>query len=180
VLEQAPQWRLASAHLAAGSEQRVQDELAASYPNVTLIRLREMLEQVASVLGRVGAAVRFLGAFTAIAGIAILAGAVSAGEARRRRDAALLKTLGMTRFGVARAFAGEYALVGLVAGLVGTAAGVLIARLVLIRGMDMKYAFEAPAPLTTLVLTVVLSVAAGLAASIGALRRRPIETLRME
>ena len=52
------------------------------------------------MLDRIGLAVRFLGGFTVLAGIAILAGAVSAGSARRGREVALLKTLGMTRRGV--------------------------------------------------------------------------------
>ena len=123
VLDAAPQWRLASTRLAPGSEQGIQDNLAERFPNITLLRIREVLEKIATVLARLGSAVRFLGGFTVVAGLAILAGSVAAGETRRRRDAALYKTLGMTRFGVARAFATEYALLGLIAGTVGAIAG---------------------------------------------------------
>src|SRR5215210_728206 len=42
VLEKAPQNRLAATRLPRGSEQKVQDALAAAYPNVTLIRVREV------------------------------------------------------------------------------------------------------------------------------------------
>src|SRR5262249_31425483 len=85
VLDQAPQLRFAAAHLPPGGEQRVQDLLAASYPNVTLLRLRELLDKIGKVLNRIALGVRFLGGFTVLAGIAILAGAISAGAARRRR-----------------------------------------------------------------------------------------------
>ena len=127
VLESAPQQRLAVARLPRGAEQRTQDLLAARYPNVTFLRIREILEKVLKVLRRISLGIRFLGGFTVVAGIAILAGAVSAGSARRGREVALLKTLGMTRRGVAATFAVEYALIGLVAGAIGAAGGVALA-----------------------------------------------------
>ncbi len=68
VLEQAPQQRLAVARLPKGGEQRVQDQLAANYPNVTLLRIREILEKILKVLGRIGLGIRFLGGFTVVGG----------------------------------------------------------------------------------------------------------------
>ncbi|HUO86549.1 MAG TPA: FtsX-like permease family protein, partial [Thermoanaerobaculia bacterium] len=127
VLDDAPQQRIATTRLPAASEQRVQDEIAADYPNVTLLRLREILEKIVAVLDRIGLAVSLLGGFTVLAGVAILAGAVSATAARRGREVALLKTLGFTRGGVAAIFAVEQAAVGLVAGAVGAAGGGLLA-----------------------------------------------------
>ncbi|HEX6201655.1 MAG TPA: FtsX-like permease family protein, partial [Thermoanaerobaculia bacterium] len=97
VLDDAPQQRLATARLPAGSEQGLQDAIAARYPNVTLLRLREILEKIVAVLERIGLAVSLLGGFTVVAGVAILGGAVSAAAARRGREVALLKTLGFTR-----------------------------------------------------------------------------------
>ncbi len=180
VLESAPQQRLAVARLPRGGEQRVQDLLAASYPNVTFLRIREILEKVLKVLRRISLGIRFLGGFTVVAGIAILAGAVSAGSARRGREVALLKTLGMTRRGVAATFAVEYALVGLVAGTIGAVGGTVLAWGIVTRGFEMPWAF---APLTLAVAlagSVLLTVLAGLAASLRALERRPIEVLRAE
>jgi putative ABC transport system permease protein len=180
VLESAPQQRLAVARLPNGGEQRVQDLLAASYPNVTFLRIREILEKVLKVLRRISLGIRFLGGFTVVAGIAILAGAVSAGSARRGREVALLKTLGMTRRGVAATFAVEYALVGLVAGTIGAVGGTVLAWGIVTRGFQMPWAF---APLTlaaALAGSVLLAVLAGLAASLRALERRPIEVLRAE
>ncbi len=180
VLEKAPQQRLAAARLPKGSEQGLQDALAAAYPNVTLLRVREILEKVAGVLGRIGVGIRFLGGFTVLAGIAILGGAVSAGSARRGREVALLKTLGMTRKGVIGAFAIEYALIGLVAGLIGTVGAAVLAYTVVTRGFELPWAFQ-PLPMTVaLVASVGLAVLAGLAASARALERRPIEVLRAE
>lgn len=180
VLEKAPQLRLAAARLPRGSEQRIQDALAAAYPNVTMIRVREVLEKVAGVLERIGVGIRFLGGFTVLAGIAILGGAVSAGSARRGREVALLKTLGMTRSGVAGAFAVEYALIGLVAGLIGAAGATVLAYMVVTRGFELPWELQAWPVAAALGGAVVLAVGAGLAASARALERRPIEVLRAE
>ncbi len=180
VLEEAPQHRLATAELPPGREQRIQDLLAARYPNVTMIQVRAVLEKIVSVLDRIGLGIRFLGAFTVLAGIAILAGAVAAGSVRRGREVALLKTLGMTRRGVAAAFAVEYALIGVVAGAIGAAGGALLAWRVLAEGFELTWTPE-PLPLAVAVTgTALLTITAGLAASARALEKRPIEVLRGE
>jgi putative ABC transport system permease protein len=180
VLESAPQQRLAVARLPKGNEQRAQDAIAASYPNGTLLRIREILEKVLKVLQRISLGIRFLGGFTVVAGVAILAGAISAGSARRGREVALLKTLGMTRRGVAATFAVEYALIGLVAGLIGAFGGTVLAYGVVTRGFEIPWQFDPASLAVALSGTVVLAVLAGLAASYRALTRRPIEVLRAE
>jgi len=178
VLEDAPQQWLAAFQLPRGTEQRVQDLLAASYPNVTLLRIREILDKIIQVMARIGLGIRFLGGFTVLAGIAILAGAISAGSVRRGREVALLKTLGMTRRTVLGTFAVEYALIGLVAALIGAAGGTLLSWGVLRRGFDLSWSFQ-PVPFTVAVVgAVVLAIAAGVAASLRAIERRPIEVLR--
>lgn len=180
VLDGAPQQRLAAVRLDDAATQRVQDTLALDYPNVTLIQIRQILEKIVAVLERISLAVRFLGGFTVLAGIAILAGAVSASAARRGREVALLKTLGFTRAGVAAIFSVEYAALGLVAGTIGALGGGALAWAVLTRPMEMEWSWFPWPFAAALVGMVLLSVLGGLAASAGALRRRPIEVLRRE
>lgn len=178
VLDDAPRYRIATARLAPDAELPVQDRLAASFPNVTMLRIRDLLEKIVAVLEQVGFGVRFLGAFTVLAGVAILAGAVSAGAVRRGRQVALYKTLGMTRAQVALVFAVEYALVGLVAGILGTMGGVALAFLVTRFGFEIAWAWVPAAYLAAATATVVLSVVAGLAASTRAMAVRPLAVLR--
>lgn len=178
VLDAAPQQRVATVRLPESRLQEVQDRLAARFPNVTFLRVREIVERIVGLLEKLGLGVRFLGGFTVLAGLAILGGAVSAGSARRGREVALLKTLGVTRRGVAAVFAVEYALVGLVAGAVGAVAAGVLAREVLHRGLEIPWTFH-PGPYAVAVVgCALLTVAAGLAASTRALRRRPLEVLR--
>lgn len=180
VLERAPQLRLAAARLPQEHEGRIQDLLARSYPNVLLVRTREVLERVAELSGRMGRAVRVLGGFSVLAGLVILGGSVSAAQARRAREVALLKVLGVTRAGAAAALGLEYALVGLVAGLVGTLGATLLSGAVLHAAFEVSFRPD-PALLAATPLAVsLLAAAAGLSVSARALRVRPLEVLRSE
>ena len=180
VLEEAPQSRLAAARLPSGRETQVQDLLAQRYPNVTLVDVRQVLAKVAAVFRRLGLGVRFLGGFVALAGVAILFGAVAASAVRRAREVALLKTLGFTRRGVAMLFAVEHALTGVVAGVLGVAGGAVIARQVVVEQMELQWRAFPGTLAAALAMAVVLTLVAGLAASARALRQRPIEALREE
>ncbi|MCU0254974.1 MAG: FtsX-like permease family protein, partial [Acidobacteria bacterium] len=179
-LDDAPQFRLATLRLPAARELAVQDRLAAAFPNVTLINVRQILDRVAAIIARLGQAVRFLGLFTVVAGVLILAGAIGATAARRGREVAVLKTLGMTRSGVAAVFSLEYALIGLVAGTVGAVGAAVLAWAVLTRGMEIAWRWPWATLAAGAALATLLSVAAGLAASRGALAKAPVEVLRSE
>ncbi|MEO1366196.1 MAG: FtsX-like permease family protein, partial [Acidobacteriota bacterium] len=171
---------LAAARIGKEDSQALQDALAAAYPNVTMIQIREVMERVSALLERLALGVRVLGWLTVLVGLAILAGAISAAAVRRGREVALYKTLGMTRKQVMGSFAVEYALVGLVAGLIGASGATVLAAVVLERGMQIENGLQVAAIPMALALTVALSVVAGLAASSEALRKRPIEVLRGE
>ncbi len=180
VLESAPQFRLVAARLPKEREVHVQDLLAHDFPNVTVIRTREILEKVAEVISRAATAVRALGLFTVAAGIVLLAGAIGVTSASRGREAALLKALGVTRAGVVGIFSVEYALTGLVAGGVGTASAFALSRAFVTRALEMSWTPEPGLALVGVLGSILLAVGAGLGASARALARRPLETLRDE
>ncbi|HMI90288.1 MAG TPA: FtsX-like permease family protein, partial [Polyangiales bacterium] len=114
-LADAPRVVLGAARIPAELEQSAQNQLAERFPNVTVMRVRALIERAAELLAQVATAVRLLGAFAALTGLVILAGAVASTQLRRAREAALLKALGVTRARVAGLFAVEYALTGSVA-----------------------------------------------------------------
>jgi putative ABC transport system permease protein len=178
VLDDAPQLRLATARIPEGAEQRVQDTIVEKFPNITVVHIRQMLTKVLTVLDRLGLAVQLLGAFTVVSGVVILAGVISASYAQRGREVALLKTLGMTRRQVVLLMGVEYALIGLVAAVIGVAAGATLAWAVLTRVMELP--FDAPAGSIVAIVcgAVASAVGAGLAVSVPALQTRPIAVLR--
>jgi len=174
----APHSLLAAANVAPESEQRVQDRVSAALSNVTVIRVRMILEKVRRVLERSGLAVQVLGAFTALVGLVLLAGVASLGALRRAREAALWKVLGLTRSGVARLFAIEFALLGLVGAFLGALGACTLAWAFLERVLELDAGVPWwTAPLAGLVGSV-LAAACGLAGCARALAIRPIESLR--
>jgi putative ABC transport system permease protein len=179
VLDDAPHQVLASARIEPPEgELALQNRTAREFPNVTLLRVRPILEKLAALLARIALGVRALGAFAVVTGLVILAGAVAAAAQRRAREAALLKALGITRAGVARLFAVEYALVGLIAGTLGALGALALAHAFLSQVLELS----SDPPLAALPLaaltSALLATLSGLAASARALRTRPLETLR--
>jgi putative ABC transport system permease protein len=179
VLEAAPHFRLAAARLdPPEAELALQTAIARQYPNVTFLRVRPLLEKVSQILGRVATGVAWLGSFTVLTGLVILAGAVGTTALRRAREAALLKALGVSRGGVRRLFAVEFALTGLVAGAIGSGGALALtyAFTTQVAQLDLELPWLA-LPLAALT-SAALSTLAGLVASQRALAAPPLESLR--
>jgi putative ABC transport system permease protein len=177
-LDAAPRSHLVTLQVDADREDAVRDALAADFPNVTLVSVRALRDKAAGILGRLGAAIQALGAFTAASGVLILLASVSARTEARARQVALLKTLGTTRAGAAALLGVEYALVGLVAGTVGAVAGGGLAWALLTQLMTLPW----QTPWLTLALAPLLTAlgaaAAGVAGNARALAVRPGAALR--
>lgn len=180
VLEAAPQTVLMTAQLPADRETALQDALAARFGNVSLVSVRAALAQAQGLLGKVGLGIRLVGAFTALAGVAILVSGVSADASRRGREVALLKTLGTTRAGVVGLFAIEYAVVGLAAGGLGALGAWAVSRVVVERLLRLAWVTDGAAIAAGVLGCALLCALAGVAANGRALRVRPAEVLRGE
>jgi putative ABC transport system permease protein len=179
-LNEAPHLRVAVARMETKDLPRIQSAVVAAFPNVTVIHIKDVMDKVLAVLERIALAVRALGAFTVAAGIIVLGGTIAATQARRAREVALLKTVGMTRRDVATVFAIEYALTGLVAAIVGVFAGGLLAWGVIDQLMELEWSLRVSEALGAIFAAMALAVLAGLVASARALRARPVEVLRSE
>jgi putative ABC transport system permease protein len=95
------------------------------------------------------------------------------------REVVVLKTLGATRGRIAAIFSIEFAVLGLVAGVVGIGFANLIAR-VLLRQLNVAYKVWWALDLTALAATAALTVATGWIASHRILGQKPLEVLREE
>lgn len=180
VLEAAPQTVLLTTQIAAEREASVQDTLAARFPNVTLVSVRNALAQARGLLEKLGWGIRAVGGFTALAGVAILAAGVAADASRRGRQVALLKTLGTTRMGVVGLFAVEYALVGLLAGSLGAVGALGLAWTLVTQLMRLAWRTDAAVVVGAVVGTALICAVVGVLANLRALVVRPAEVLRGE
>ncbi len=92
-------------------------KVSRDFGNLSLIDVDALLDRVRDIVDRVGGAVRWVLGFSLLAGALVLAAALAASAQERRKEAALLRTLGATRNQLRAAAACEFALLGLVAGL---------------------------------------------------------------
>jgi putative ABC transport system permease protein len=157
----------------------LQRALYNAYPTVTVINVAQALETVRSVVIQITYVIQFLAAFSIFAGIIILASSIAGTRYRRIREVVVLKTLGATRRRIATIFSIEFAVLGLVAGVVGITFANLIAR-VLLHRMDVIFHWQWGWSATALVGTAALTVVTGWAASHRILGQKPLEVLREE
>ncbi len=177
-LDEAPRFVLGAARMPPAREQRMQDELAQLFPNVTVLRVQALIERAAELLEQVGIAVRLLGGFAALTGLVILAGSVASTQLRRAREAALLKALGLTRARVAGLFAVEYAIGGAVAATIASLGAYALVATFTRNVLELSTSPSWRACAIGWVVIVTLSIAAGLLASARALNAPPLAVLR--
>jgi putative ABC transport system permease protein len=179
-LDGAPATYMATARVPAAVETQLQDKVVAAFPNVTAIPLRGVLARVAEVLDQIAFAVRFMALFTIAAGLVVMAGALAATRYQRLYESVILKTLGATRWAIARAFAVEYACLGATAGLGGTLLAAVLAWIVLRFVLDTPWTLEPETLLLGVLLTTAGSLAIGLLATVRLIGRAPLSVLRQE
>jgi len=177
-LEDAPRFILGAARVPADNEQTMQNAIAEQFSNVTVLRIQPMIDRATELLGQIAIAVRLIGGFAAITGLVILAGAVASSQLRRAREAALLKTLGLTRARVATLFAVEYALAGAVAATLASLGSYVLVTLFTRNVLELTTAPSWAASAIGWLVIVALSIIAGLLASARALRSPPLAVFR--
>lgn len=180
VLEGAPQTHIAAVRATPEAERPLEAAIAAGFPNVTVIRVREALEAASRILEGVGLAVRGVGGLAILAGTLVLGGAIAATRRRRAYEAVVFKVLGATRRQVLGAYLLEYLILGAGTALVGTLAGLGTGWAVVRHLLGMAWT-PLPGPaLTTAALCLLVTVGAGLAGTGRALGDKAAPHLRNE
>ena len=154
------------------------NKVAAAYPQITTVRVKETLEEAARMLANLSLGIRVASVVTLLTSMLVLAGALAAGQQRRVYEAVILKTLGATRARLVTAYALEYAAVGLVTALVAVFAGALAAYAVVVFVMDLDFVFSASVASVAVLGTLVLTVGLGLLGTWRTLGEAPARVLR--
>jgi len=100
------------------------DELVARWPNLTVVDVEAIVRQIANSFDRVAAAVQTLFGFALLTGFIVLLAAIQASAAARCHELALLRCLGARRHQLEARLIGEFAWLGLLAGLLGALAAI--------------------------------------------------------
>ncbi|WP_155987446.1 ABC transporter permease [Pseudacidobacterium ailaaui] len=169
----------ATVHVQPGQIAPLERALFAAYPTVTTINVADILETVQSVIHQITIVIRFLAGFSILTGAVILASSVASTRFRRIREVVVLKTLGATRNRIASVFSIEFAVLGLLAGIVGAVFANLLAD-ILLRRMEISYHPEVLVSVISVLATAFLAVLTGWTASFRILGQKPLEVLREE
>ncbi|MCO4847897.1 MAG: ABC transporter permease [Yoonia sp.] len=174
----APHSWISTVYATPEAEAAILRDLAGQYPNITAIRIRDAIDQVIDLVGGIAAATRYAALATLVTGFLVLIGAAAAGERTRTFEAAVLKTLGATRGRIMLSFALRAALLGLAAGIVALAAGILGGWAVTVYIMEGDYKVIWTNALLIIGGGALASLVAGLAFAIRPLAAKPAQVLR--
>ena len=154
------------------------NELAARFPNLTIVDVGAAVRQAQAVIDSLITAVQIVFLFALLGGLLVLYSALVATEDERRREAAVMRVYGASRAQVTGAQRAEFLAMGAIAGLLATlgaaAIGQLLARRVFELDLPPSVALWIAGPLAGIAL---LSLNAWLS-SRKVLRVAPAMTLR--
>lgn len=151
-----------------------------AFPNLSMIDINAILDRVRDIIDRVSSAVMAVLGFSLVAGLLVLVAALNVSAEERRFETAMLRTLGARRGQLLATVLGEFALLGLIAGLIASI-GAITAGLSLGRAV---FRIAWSPPLLPFALGVVGAVAlvtfAGWLGTRGIARTSPLLVLRKE
>jgi putative ABC transport system permease protein len=148
------------------------------FPNVTVIDVDALMSRVRNIMDRIALAVEFIFVFTLLAGLAVLYAVIQSSQDARRRESALLRTLGGKRKLLLQGLVSEFATLGGLSGVLAafgaSAAGYVLAENV----FGFNYQLDYRLWLVGLLAGAIGVGIAGVLGTRSAMSSPPVETLR--
>lgn len=177
-LEAAPHGWMATVAAPSAREPAIAAAVGLAFPTASVIRVKDVIGQVADLLGQLAMAIRAAASVTILAGIAVLIGALAAGARARTYDAVLLKLLGATRTQVAAATLAEYGLLALIVAGLALALGGAAGWYIITQVFRLEWQPDWGPVVATVLLGAAVTIVLGLVGSWRALGARPNAVLR--
>ena len=177
VLDSYPASYITSFHLAPGNE-AVVNGLVKQFPNVSVIDLTAIMNQVRTITNQVADAVSFVFLFALAAGLVVLYAAIAATQDERVFDAAIMRTLGASRRQMVVVQLAEFLAIGLLSGLIASVGAMGLATVLSDKVLGVPYAFNMMIPLIGIVGGGIGIAIAGLLGTRKAVSTPPLVTIR--
>lgn len=174
----APYTYAATLGMPLAREAAVSRQVAAAFPAVSMVRIKDVITQVSDLLNQLAMAIAIAGSVAILAGIAVLVGAIAAARRARSYDAVLLKLLGATRGQVLFVQAIEYAALGLILSVLALAIGSAAGWYVTTRVFELGWTPDWPVVIGTVAAGGFGTLVLGLLGALPVLRARPAVALR--
>ncbi len=181
IFEEAPQFYVLLTRAEdAESSSRIQQDIVRQFPNVSVIDLSMILDNIDDILGKVSFVIRFMALFSVITGLIVLAGAVNNGKYIRLKENVLLRTLGASKSQIVKITLVEYAYLGLLAGITGSLLAVASSFALSIYFFEVVFVPDFILIFGIWALISLLCVFIGWLNTRGIFNRSPLEVLRRE
>ena len=177
-LETAPHTYLATIALPPSQETAFARTIAREFPQVSAIRVKDVIAKVSDTLTQLSTAVRAAASVTILAGIAVLVGALAASRRARTYDSVMLKLLGATRGRILAGQALEFGTLALIVCGVALAIGSAAGWYVIVKVFELVWAPDWTVVGATLATGALVTLALGLLGALPALAARPAQALR--
>jgi putative ABC transport system permease protein len=178
VIDKAPHAFLATVRVAPEQENAMYRAVTDRFPSVSTVRVRDSIAQLEVFISQISEGISAASLLTILAGLLVLAGAITAGTRARVYDATILKVQGATRARIAAVHAIEFALLGLVTSLMALAAGTAGAWAICRFILNINFAFDAAAAAATVAGGAGAVLLFGLLGAVAALGVKPARILR--
>jgi putative ABC transport system permease protein len=157
-----------------------QRNLVDRFPNVSVIDVYDIIEVARGIVDNVSLAVTFVGGFVFLSGLLILVGSIAMTKFHRLYESAILKTLGAKRKLIVATLLVEYGVLGLLAGVLGSAAAIALTWAVSKYGLEITWRFVPSVNLLGIAVALVLVMVVGVVSSWDVLVKKPLGILRSE
>jgi len=159
---------------------RFQRKVIDTFPNVQIFDVQDILTTVTKLINNFVLAISFVGSFVMLTGILILIGSVSLTKSQRIYENAILKTLGARRGSLLTILFTEYAILGLLAGIIGAFFATLLSFAVTKYILDFDWEFDWLLFVLGILITALLVTFIGTLASFDVLFKKPLSILRSQ
>ena len=117
-------------------------QLVKQHPSVSAIDITAIMMQIKDLISKAALAIQAIFGFTLISGIIVLFAALQSQRAERRRELAILKTIGASRKQLKKTILTEFALVGGIAGLLAGTFAMLASNIAAYSLFDLQPTFN--------------------------------------
>ncbi|MEN8175632.1 MAG: FtsX-like permease family protein [Pseudomonadota bacterium] len=136
-----PATYITSFHLPPGRDEVIRD-LVREFPSVTALDVSALIRQVRTIMDRGALAVETVFLFTLLAGVVVLHAGIQATRDLRVQEAAVLRTLGLTRRRMLLAMALEFGILGALSGLVAAGVSSAVGYSLAVTVFDLPWRFN--------------------------------------
>jgi putative ABC transport system permease protein len=158
---------------------RFQSVLVEDFYNVSVVDLRDILDDLARVVERVSLAISVVGSVALLSGGLILLGSVAMTKYQRSYETAIFRTLGASRRRVAAMMVLEYGTLGALAGAIGALGGQVLTFLLSERVLEISFHPNLLTQAAAIAAAALAVSIVGVVVTLDVLRHKPLTILRV-